>query len=164
MHVEAYEGFGLMLDKAGVDRRRKWDVIDFGGQNVNGTVHDLLPKARITTLDIENADIIADARTWVPDHEYDMVICTEVFEHVIGWESIIMTAWRALKFDGLFVFTCASDSRRPHGATGALDPAPGEFYANVSPDQLRNALFNLFRDQEVVYQYPPGDAYGWARK
>src|SRR5690349_11025084 len=84
MHPEAYEGFQWALQDSGALLfPKQCKVLDIGGQMVNGSVHDLLPKdAVITTLDLENADIIADATTWEPDQQYDVVMATEVFEHV----------------------------------------------------------------------------------
>lgn len=168
MHAEAMEGFGRMLDLAEVDFRPGciYTVLDIGGQHINGNVHGYFsPGVRITTLDLENADIIADARTWLPgDDTWDMVICTEVFEHVEGWEHIIRTAASALDPDhGVFIATCASTNRPRHGATGAPLPAPGEWYQNVEPDQLGWALDLFFSQRWVEYNYPPGDAYAWAR-
>lgn len=163
VHPEAYSGFAEMLALAGVDPLARMTAIDLGGQNVNGTVHDQLPNTAVTTLDLENADIIADARYWVPDRAYDLVICTEVFEHVMDWRSVVRTAYLALRAGGTFVFTCASDGRPPHGATGAPAPAEGEWYANVAPYEIRAALAP-FTSEHVAYRYPPGDAYGWARR
>jgi hypothetical protein len=163
MHPEAHEGFGKMLAAAGVDLEARVSVLDIGGQNVNGTVHDWLPNATVTTLDLENADIIADATAWKPTGTWDLVIATEVFEHVEHWPRVIETARAALAAWGVFVATCASTNRPAHGATGAPAPAPGEWYGNVDPPDLDNVLGWYFRQHEVVYQYPPGDAYMWGR-
>jgi len=166
MHPEAYEGFGEMLYAAEVDRDAPLTVLDLGGQNVNGSVHTWFthPDTRITTLDLENADIIADATAWDPDGQYDIVIATEVFEHVEEWPLILVTARRALGSGGVFVGTCASTDRPPHGATGAPEPIYGEWYRNVTPAELQDALDELFAHAEVTYRHPPGDAYMWARR
>jgi cyclopropane fatty-acyl-phospholipid synthase-like methyltransferase len=166
MHPEAYEGFGEMLYAAEVDRAALLTVLDLGGQNVNGTVHEWFthPDTEIVTLDLENADIVADATDWTPDREYDVVISTEVFEHVEHWPRIAATAFQALGTGGVFVATCASTNRPPHGATGDPAPVAGEWYSNVEPAQLQFVLEQLFAHAEVVYKYPPGDAYMWARR
>jgi hypothetical protein len=163
MHPEAYEGFGAALEAAGVDRHAQLTVLDIGGQNVNGSVHGWLthPKTTVVTLDLENADIIADARTWTPTGRWDLIICTEVFEHVEDWPAIIRTARAATAPWGAFVATCASTNRPQHGATGAPLPAPGEWYRNVDPEDLRRVLLEHFQRADVVYRYPPGDAYMW---
>lgn len=167
MHAEAYEGFGWALGRSGLDRRAELTVLDVGGQNVNGCVHDYFTNAdtAITTLDLENADIIADAVTWRSDLRFDVAIATEVFEHVRQWPSVIATMRHHLKPGGVLLATCASTGRRPHGATGALDPAEGEWYRNVSKGELEI----IFKGQawpefQVVYHPKPwGDAYMWAR-
>ena len=163
MHPEAHAGFGRMLEHAGVDLGRVTAVLDIGGQHVNGSVHDHFGDfTEVVTLDLENADIIADARTWEPTGQFDLVIATEVFEHVAGWEQIVATAKRALAPDGVFVTTCASTHRQPHGATGAPKPARGEHYENIDPEALRSVLHQHFWCAHVEYLYPPGDAYAWA--
>jgi hypothetical protein len=69
-----------------------------------------------------------------------------------------------------FVGTCASVGRRPHGATGAHDPVPGEHYGNVEPIDIAAALqaagFSRFG---VTYEIEPRgvsptthDAHWWA--
>lgn len=165
MHAEAWDGFDAMLCASGIDPGRPWSVLDVGGQNVNGTVHALLPNAAFTTLDLEGADITADARTWRSEDRWDLVIATEVFEHVEHWAAVLVTM--AVHLDptgpGLLIATCASAGRRPHGATGALDPAPGEWYRNVPVDELETALGELFQVHEVRFSDVWGDAYMWAR-
>lgn len=170
MHPEAHAGFGRMLAAAALDPTKQWRVLDIGGQDVNGTVHDYFthPKTKITTLDLENADITADATTWRPStarQMFDVVIATEVFEHVADWPAVLDTMRAALdpKGAGCVIATCASDGRPPHGATGAPLPADGEHYANVPQSDLFEALRSRFSRGSVEYLYPPGDAYLWAR-
>lgn len=164
MHPEAYEGFGWMVREAEVDPTRPLTILDIGGQNVNGSVHEHFTNATITTLDLENADIIADARYWEPDDQYDVVIATEVFEHVQDWRMILITMQKALHPGGVLLATCASTDRPAHGATGAPLPVAGEWYRNVPPQDLADALRLLFKESRVHYRYPPGDAYMWARR
>jgi hypothetical protein len=166
VHPEAYTGFQWLSYKSGVSRLPVGTrILDVGGQYVNGSVHDLLPFAQITTLDLENADIVADARLWEPDRLFDVVIATEVFEHVKEWRRVIHTMRKALDpaGPGFLLATCASTDRPRHGATGAPRPAPGEWYQNVEPVMLRHCLGAHFSEFDVVYQYPPGDAYMWGR-
>lgn len=167
MHAEAYAGFGWALSQSGIDRHAPLRVLDLGGQNVNGTVHDYFthPDTIITTVDLENADVLADITVWRPpagDPGYDVVTATEVFEHVEDWRAVMDTAEACLKDGGVFIATCASTNRPEHGATGAPAPAPGEWYRNVGPEELEEAVRNRWRRGEVTYKYPPGDAYLWA--
>jgi hypothetical protein len=167
MHPEAHTGIGWAIEQAQLDRHAPWRILDVGGQNVNGTAHDWFthPDTTITTLDIEGADIIADARTWEPDRRFDVVMATEVFEHIRDWPAVLRTMVLALDpaGPGVLLATCASPGRPPHGATGAPLPAPGEWYRNVTPAQLAEAVHPYLPWREVRYLYPPGDAYLWGR-
>lgn len=168
MHPEAHAAMDRMLTEARIDRAAPLRVLDLGGADVNGSIRDLLPKAEWTGLDIQpgpGVDIVADATTWDPpdDREWDVVVCTELLEHVHNWTAVLAAASSALRYSGRHLFvTCASTGRPPHGARGAAEPAPGEHYANIDPDRLGEVLGVLFTRAEVTYQPIPGDAYAWA--
>jgi len=118
-------------------------VLDIGGRDVNGTCRSLFPNATYCVLDLregDNVDIVADAATWAPDREYDLVLCTEVFEHTPDWRLICKTAFAACKPGGRFVVTCAGPGRHPHSAIEATGLRPGEYYENVSKADLSEAL------------------------
>jgi SAM-dependent methyltransferase len=145
-------------------------VLDVGGADVNGTVHDALRDslgselggrtASIDVLDIapgEGVTIVGDATdygTWdrIDRDAYDLVISTETFEHVERWHDIVLGVLGALKQGGWFVGTCASLGRRPHGARGEHNPPEGEYYRNVSPSDLVMALSLRF-DGPLVVEY-----------
>lgn len=119
------------------------DVLDIGGRNVNGTTEFLFPNARYTVLDVrpgDNVDIVADAATWQPDRQYDLVVSTECFEHTPDYPAICRTAYAACKPGGRFVVTCAAPGRASHSAFVEAGLQPGEFYQNVEPEALRDAL------------------------
>lgn len=171
MHPEARAGLTRMLHASGLTLDAPWRVLDLGGRDINGHVRDLLPAATWTGLDIvpgPGVDLVHDATgPWPEDFaQFDLVVCTEVFEHVQHWRALIDTAAQALEPGGpeLLFLTCASTGRRPHGASGELHPPPGEWYANIPPGDLRAALHERFRDVHVAYQAHPGDAYAWARQ
>lgn len=171
MHQEAYDGFARMLKHSGLDVNHPWNILDVGGADVNGSVREQFPMAVFTGLDIEPApgvQIVADAATWRPDGNqgaWDIVIATECFEHAERWREIIETMASVLDLDGpqLLIATCASDGRPPHGARGEWGVPAGQFYGNVSPQDLREELEKHFQDVYVEYQENPGDAYMWAK-
>lgn len=145
------------------------DILDLGGQDVNGTIHDLLPSSTWTVLDIMDApgvDIVADATTWVPTRTWSHVVSTELLEHVKDWPAVLRVAHAALDPGGILIVTCASTHRHPHGATGAGQPAADEHYANVNPgDMVAQLEYRFGAGQfQVFYTYPPGDLYAYARK
>ena len=172
MHIEAYDGFARMLALSGLDVNHPWRILDVGGADVNGSVRAQLPLAVFTGLDIEPApgvEIVADAATWrLPegDHGYDVVIATELFEHAEQWREIIETMAKALDPEGpqILIATCASTGRPPHGARGEWGVPAGQFYGNVSPEDLRRELELWFHEVEVHYNANPGDAYMWAKR
>lgn len=126
-------------------------VLDIGGRNLNGSTRPLFPNAKpYHVLDLRpgpNVDFVADAADWRPvpgvagRHWYDLVLCTETFEHAKRWPDIIATAYAALRPGGWLVFTCAGPGRPPHSG---IEPVWGliddEWYANVSPDEIRVEL------------------------
>lgn len=170
MHPEARDGLARQLTASGLTLNTPWRVLDLGGRDINGGIRDLIPNATWTGCDIQpgpGVDLIHDATQPWPEHHgrYDIVVCTEVLEHVQQWPALLQTAAQALEPgapEALFV-TCASTGRPQHGASGAPLPAPGEWYANVPAQALADRLQSLFRDVLVEYRALPGDAYAWAR-
>lgn len=150
-------------------------AIDIGGADVNGSARQLVDStvAWVNWMgwDIEDGpgvDLVIDCRK-PPPAEYlgraDIVLCTEVFEHVQDWTSILCTIVDLLTPGGFAFITCASDGRRPHGARGALNPAPGEWYRNVSQEDLYRAIDQYpVERRNVKYNPNPGDLYAWLEK
>lgn len=139
-------------------------VLDIGGRDLNGSTRGLFPNADYTTLDLrpgKGVDIVADAATWQPDRDYDVVLCTEVFEHTPDWPAIVRTAHAALKPGGYAVFTCAGPGRAPHSGIEATALQPGEYYQNVSTAELREAMAaSGFVDLLVRQHVRDTQAYG----
>lgn len=169
MHPEAKAGLDHMINVSGIDRYAAWDVLDLGGRDVNGSIRGLLPNSRWKGVDIsagEGVDLVHDCtKPWPDDFpKFDLVVSTEVLEHVMAWRELLKVCGQAMNpmsIQTLFI-TCASTGRRPHGATGAMDPAPGEWYNNVAYQDLSDELENLYRHFAVTYNPNPGDAYAWA--
>jgi len=174
MHPEAYDAVGRMAKLLHIDDVPMRSALDIGGANWNGHARDWFDVRRWDVIDMERADdvdpeidtwFVGDARTWIHPQfvRYDLILCTEVFEHVQNWELIILTAASHLTDDGVFIFTCASTGRPTHGATGTPQPLPGEWYANVAARDIELTASKLFRDVHVEYNPVPGDAYGYGK-
>lgn len=185
MHAAALRGFTRNLEAIALQLRQMHDgrylrVLDMGGQDVNGTVHSQLRDrgfgGALDVLDIEQGvgvTIVGDARNtdWWDGQSYDLVISTEMLEHLDDWWDSLDVAAQVLRPGGWFVGTCASLGRAPHGATGAPSPAPGEYYDNIRPTELAAGLgLRGFDPVEVQYSYDTsephgaGDLYWRARK
>lgn len=171
MHPEARDGLARQLEASGLDLTAPWHVLDLGGRDINGGIRDLLPNSHWLGVDIEpgpGVDLVWDCTiSWSANvrPRMDIVVCTEVLEHVEKWAAILRTASQALRPGGpesLFV-TCASTGRPEHGASGGSRPLPGEWYENVHPAALREMLFGLFQYSHVEYRANPGDTYAWAQ-
>jgi len=138
MHIEA---FGWVAQHATDEATA---VLDLGGRDVNGTSRDLFPNATVyTVLDIAegaNVDIVADAATWTPDQQYDVVVSTECFEHTASWPEICRTAYEACRPGGRFIATMAGPGRPEHSAFDGGPLRAGEYYGNVDPELLREVL------------------------
>lgn len=144
-------------------------VLDIGGRDINGTVRELFPAARFTSLDLyphPSVDIVADAAEWRTDERYDIVTCTEVFEHTDHWRDICRTAYAVLRPGGAFAVTCAAPGRGVHsGIDGQWRLLEGETYGEVSAVELREALEAAgFVDIITDQQPSPPDTRGYALK
>lgn len=126
-------------------------VLDIGGRDLNGSTRALFPKADpYHVLDLRpgpNVDFVADAAEWRPTLGtagrpwYDLVLCTETFEHAEKWREIIRTAWQVLRPGGWLIFTCAGPGRPAHSGVEAVSGLLGdEWYANVSAEEAREEL------------------------
>lgn len=137
MHAEALAWVAFYARQCGDPA----GVLDLGGRDVNGSPRPFFPGAEYVTLDaLPGADILADAATWVPDREFDAVVCTEVFEHTPAYAAICATAFSAARSGGSFIVTCAGPGREPHSAVDGKALRDGEHYGNVSTGQLGAAL------------------------
>lgn len=137
-------------------------VLDLGGRDINGSPRELFPNAkRYDVVDVQpgpGVDIVGDAATVDPHCLYDLVLCTEVFEHTPRWPLIVENAFRCLDDGGRLVLTMAGPGRPAHSAIDGGHLHPHEYYGNVHPDTLRAVLELVgFRDIEVDRQRKPAD-------
>jgi predicted TPR repeat methyltransferase len=170
VHPAAMRGFTSNLDAIGLQLRQMHDgrflrVLDMGGQDVNGTVHDQLRDrgfgGAIDVLDIADGrgvTIVGDARRvdWWDGEPYDLVISTEMLEHLCRWYEAIDVVRAVLKPGGWFVGTCASMGRAPHGANGEYEVPSAQHYQNVHPTELIEVLrLQGFEDLHTQYEFDP---------
>jgi SAM-dependent methyltransferase len=115
-------------------------VLEIGSRNVNGSIRHLFGPD-YTGLDIadgDGVDVVADVATWETDRRFDVVVCCEVLEHTDA--PVIEAAHRLLRTGGTLILTAAGPGRQEHSAVDGGPLRPGEYYANVDPDDLRRQL------------------------
>jgi len=114
----------------------------------------------------EGVTLLADATSWQSPYGWDLVICTEVLEHVGLWRNVVANAVRAVVPGGSLVITCAGPGRKPHSMHGYEHPAEGEHYQNIRPEELASTLIGLTVThglwwRELIYDPGPCDIYAW---
>lgn len=162
MHQQAHDAVARMAQQLGLRSLDHISILDIGGRNINGALrHLFLRSAQWTVLDnvaAPEVDIVADARTWNPTRQYELALCTEVFEHVEDWRSILRMAAFAAP---IVITTCASTGRPVHSCTGQAMLPVGEWYGNVAVEELELEYSRLFSKYEVDGTTTPHDVYGW---
>lgn len=143
-------------------------ALDIGGGAVNGNVRHHWPAATWTVVDIEpgeGVDVVADATDYkallprIGLGTYQLVVCTEVFEHVRRWRNLVKVGADALAPGGTFLITCAGPGRPPHGSRGTPEPLDGEWYQNVDTTSIVQALTSIgLRPVTVVASAHPADS------
>jgi SAM-dependent methyltransferase len=142
-------------------------VLEIGSRNLNGEVRDLFPTSffwGIDAWDGPGVDEVAEGQTWVASEPFDLVVCTEVFEHVEDWPWILRTISKSLRDGGNAIVTMATDPRPPHSGIVPDMLQEGEYYRNVSPGELASYLRQWFTGWTLDYIREPGDLRVWATK
>ena len=117
-------------------------VLEFGSRDINGTTRDVFAAADhyvgVDPVEGPAVDIVGDAATIDLGEQFDVVVCTEVIEHVddVTAAGICENAWRHLAAGGVFVATMAGIGRHEHSAVDGRELKPGEFYRNVDEPLL----------------------------
>ena len=137
--------------------------LDIGGRDVNGSCRHMFAGCGWTVIDINpgpGVDVVADFNTWQTEQTYDLLLCTEVLEHVQGWRTTVVKAAEVLEPEGALLLTCATDTRTPHSAIDGGPVHPEEYYGNVDPASLLDicSLVGLTVERFVVNR-AAGDLY-----
>ncbi len=130
-------------------------ILDAGSLDINGNNQYLFTNSHYIGVDIgegKNVDIISKIHELqLPDHTFDTIISTEVFEHDQYYTESIKNIYRMLKPGGIFLFTCATTGRPEHG-TSRTKPQDApliqnhkewqDYYKNLTEDDIKE-IFNL---------------------
>ena len=112
-------------------------VLDVGSLDNNGNNRFLFENCDYTGIDVgdgPNVDVVCSGHEYdVPDEHFDVIICTEVFEHDMYYSKTVTNIIRMLKTGGMFIFTCAAPDRPEHG-TRRTSPWHAKLLENVSEE------------------------------
>ena len=99
-------------------------VLEIGSRNVNGSLRSIIENYEplsytgIDIIDGEGVDIVCDANELLnqfDDDSVDVIICTELLEHVKNWKNVINNIKQVLKADGIAFITTRSKGFGYHG-------------------------------------------------
>ena len=137
MHAEADEWM------ARYGSTQPLQVLEIGSLNINGTARVHWPNARWLGIDRQRGpgvDVVCDFLDWDSHASFDVVVCCEVLEHSSEWRAIVGRVKPLLMAGGCFVGTCAGPLRAPHSAVDGGPLRQGEYYGNLSADDLLSEL------------------------
>jgi hypothetical protein len=141
-------------------------VLEIGARNVNGSVRGLFGGRRYIGSDIapgDDVEIVASGAVIALPAPVAVVVTTETLEHASEAEAICRNAHQLLQPGGVFVVTCAGVGRTPHSAFDGGPLRDGEFYANVSAEDL-GAWLSDFASVSIEENHAAGDIYATAIK
>ncbi len=135
-------------------------VLEVGSRNVNGSVRDILAPlvSRYVGCDLEagdGVDVVADATRLTdvfPPESFDVVISTEMLEHVPDWPAAWAQMMGVLRPGGLLVLSTRSPGFPLHDY-------PGDFWRFTAQDMgviLDGVAERLMVDADPTLGYPCG--------
>lgn len=118
-------------------------VVEIGSYDVNGTIRSCVPSAaRYVGVDLvagPGVDVVTSGHTFGESESFDLVLCSEVFEHNPFWLETFVNMIRIAKPGGCILFTCATLGRFEHGTERTTPEAsPGtssrgwQYYRNLT--------------------------------
>ena len=144
MHPSVIEFLKAHLTAEEVAGKR---VVEIGSQDVNGTprpiVLPLKPAAYIGVdcAPVAGVDVVADAKTLTAqfgESSFEIVISTEMLEHVEDWRPIVEQLKALVKPEGLLLITTRSPGFPYH-------PYPIDVWRYTLPD-----FHKIFKDMEIM--------------
>lgn len=141
-------------------------VIEIGSRMVNGSVRGLFDGRPYIGVDHAGGlgvDVVCSGASYQPPELAAVVVSTETLEHTEDAEAICRNAAQMLQPGGVFILTAAGYGRVPHSAVDGGPLPVGEYYRNITPDDLQHWLSDF---SEVRIQVNPvaADIYATAIK
>ena len=165
-------------------------VLDVGSFDCNGNDRGMFIDSEYIGIDLtegDNVDVICPGQEYdAPDEYFDTVISCECFEHNPYYKETIQNIVRMLKPGGLFLFTCATTGRAPHGfktqdeIMKKIDPNwktlpnvkferedwDNNYYKNLTEEDIRECvnMDEVFSDCYFEVEEEHFDLYFWGVK
>ena len=165
-------------------------VLDIGSFDCNGNDRAMFVNSDYIGIDLtegDNVDVICPGQDYdAPDETFDTVISCECFEHNPYYKETIQNVVRMLKPGGLFLFTCATTGRAPHGfktqdeIMKKIDPNwktlpnvkferedwDNDYYKNLTEEDIRECvdMDKVFSDCYFEVEEEHFDLYFWGVK
>ena len=118
MHESVLIEIGKYIKKEDIEGK---NVLELGSRNVNGSIRgyiEHLGAASYTGIDfIEGVgvDLVADVCNFTPSTQYDVVISTEMLEHVEDWKLVVKTIKDSCKIEGIIIISTRGPGMAYHG-------------------------------------------------
>jgi SAM-dependent methyltransferase len=155
MHISVLEFFIENTQKEEFENKR---ILEVGSKYVNGSVRPLIEKffnpKEYIGVDIEKGkfvDVVCDAENLVDyfgRETFDVVISTELLEHVKDWRKVINNMKEVLKPNGYIYITTRSKGFPYHGY-------PYDFWRYEVED-----MKEIFKDFEIIKLEKDPEAHG----
>lgn len=139
-------------------------ILEVGSWNANETVRKYFKDCDYVGADIAEGpgvDLVCPGEKLIfSDHEFDLVISGECFEHNPEWVATFQNMYRMLKPGGLCLITCATIGRGEHGtqrkspsASLTVQAGHDDYYQNISKNDFSHQfkLSEMFEDYEMFY-------------
>ena len=97
------------------------NVLELGSRNVNGSIRgyiEYLGAASYTGIDFIDGvgvDLVTDVCNFKPSTQYDVVISTEMLEHVENWKIVVKAIKDSCKMDGMIIISTRGPGMVYHG-------------------------------------------------
>ena len=118
-------------------------ILEIGSLILNGSPRAIFPGGNYFGIDVvagPGVDEVSSGATFDTERRFDLVLCSEVFEHAKMAPEICSNAHRLLLPGGIFLGTAAGYGRTPHSAVDGEHLREGEYYRNVLERELREWL------------------------
>jgi SAM-dependent methyltransferase len=123
-------------------------ILEVGSYNVNGSFRDVLMKMKplsyigvdITTGPyVDEICSIYELDIKFKNRQFDIVVCTEVIEHLKDWQKAIINLMNITKIDGIILLTSRSKGFGEHNF-------PGDFWRYEIED-----IEYIFKNWKILY-------------